>query len=269
MRLDNRPIGIFDSGLGGLTTVRELRRLMPHENIVYFGDTGRVPYGTRSGNTIRRYSRQDIRFLLTKDVKMIIAACNTISAAMADELDGWGVPAVETLMPAVRAARKAAQTGRIGVIGTSATARSGAFELALHRLDPGLEVLTVACPLFVPLVENGFAQEGNLVTRMVAEQYLEPIRAFGPDVLILGCTHYPILKGLIGELMGAGVTLIDSGQEAAREAQALLKAEGLEGGQGLCEYYVSDIPDGFNESAGAILGEQIPCAAVQIDIEGF
>ena len=267
--MDSRPVGIFDSGLGGLTTVRELRRLMPQENIVYFGDTGRVPYGTRSREIIRRYAVQDIRFLLSREVKMIVAACNTVAAALAGELDGWGVPVVEALTPAVRAARRATHTGRIGVSGTSATARSGAYDRALRELEPGLEVLTAPCPLFVPLVENGFAQRENPVTRMVAEQYLAPVRAFKPDVLILGCTHYPAIKDLLGELMGEGVTLIDSGQEAAREAQALLRTRGLEGGEGSCEYCVSDSPADFAENACAILGERIPAPAVKIDIEAF
>ncbi len=270
--MDNRPVGIFDSGLGGLTTVRELRKRMPNENIVYFGDTGRVPYGTRSRETVRRYSAQDIRFLLSKDVKMVIVACNTAAAALAGGITELSVPCAEALTPAVDAAQAATRNGRIAVIGTSATIKSGAYERALHSLNPVLQVTAVPCPLFVPLVENGFTSPDNQITRLVAEQYLEPVRQSGADTLILGCTHYPIIKEIIGRIMGGSVRLIDSGQEAARAAEALLNREGMANGsgkEGVCRYYVSDSAADFAESARAILGGEVAGSAEQIDIEAF
>lgn len=273
--MDTRPIGVFDSGLGGLTTVRELRRIMPSENIVYFGDTGRVPYGTRSREIIRKYAGQDIRFLLSKDVKMVVVACNTATAALAGEPVSLSVPMVEAIAPAVRAAARATRNKRISVIGTSATVRSGAYERAFHALDPEFSVFTSACPLFVPLVENGFTGRDNPVTRLVAEQYLEPVRAHGADTLILGCTHYPILRELIADLMGPEVALIDSGAEAARAARMTLEREGMEnhsGQPGFCRCYVSDSAECFEHSALPILGEAdgLPAAtAEQIDIESY
>lgn len=278
--MDTRPIGVFDSGLGGLTTVRELRRIMPSENIVYFGDTGRVPYGTRSREIIRKYARQDIRFLLSKEVKMVVVACNTATAALTGELgslagaDGRPIAAVDALNPAVRAAERITKNGRISVISTEATARSGAYERALHSLNPDLDILTAACPLFVPLVENGFTQRDNQVTRLVAEQYLTPVKAHGADTLILGCTHYPVLKEIIADLMGPDVTLIDSGAEAARAAKELLEREDMQNSAewiGHCSYYISDSPESFLRGARPILGSGgEPCGcAEQIEIESY
>lgn len=271
--MDNRPIGVFDSGLGGLTTVRELRRLLPAEDIIYFGDTGRVPYGTRSRETVRKYAAQDIRFLLSQDVKMIVVACNTAAASIGDSIASWGVPYAEALTPAVRAAA-AVSRGGIAVIGTAATIRSGAYEAALHRTDPSLRVVTAACGLFVPLVENGFAftPRGREITRMVAEDYLLPIRQSGADTLILGCTHYPIIRDIIGAVMGPGVTLIDSGAEAARcvcERLTALDMLNRTRKVGECRYFVSDSPAGFSESAAAILGEPVTEDARQVDIEQY
>lgn len=266
--MDNRPVGVFDSGLGGLTTVRELRRMMPAERIVYFGDTGRVPYGTRSQDIIRRYALQDIRFLLSKEVKLIVIACNTVSVALAGE--SFAVPSVGALLPAVQSARQATKNGRIAVIGTAATARSGAYRRALLDLDPELSVLTVACPLFVPLVENGFTEPENPVTRLVAERYLAPVLEFQPDTLILGCTHYPVIEKLLSSIMGEGVTLINSGREAARAAQELLLSAGMEGaGPGGCRYFVSDSAAEFAENARSILNQDIDGEAEQIDIESY
>ena len=273
--MDTRPIGVFDSGLGGLTTVRELRRIMPFEDIVYFGDTGRVPYGTRSREIIRKYAAQDIRFLLSKNVKMVVVACNTATAALAGEPVPLPVPMVEAIAPAVQAAARATRSGRISVIGTTATVRSGAYERAFQALDPEIAVFASACPLFVPLVENGFTGRSDPVARLVAEQYLEPVRAHGADTLILGCTHYPILRELISDLMGPDVTLIDSGAEAARAASAALEREGMENGSGRpgsCRCYVSDSAECFEHSARPILGEAdglSPATAEQIDSESY
>ncbi len=270
--MDCRPIGIFDSGLGGLTTVRELQRLLPSEQIVYFGDTGRVPYGTRSRETIRKYARQDIRFLLSHQVKMIIIACNTVAAALAGDTDFLPVPFAEALTPAVHAAVRATRNGIIGLIGTKATVQSGAYERTLQELDPSLQILPAACPLFVPLVENGYTSPDNPVTRLVAEEYLAEIRARNADTLILGCTHYPIIQPLLQSLMGSHVTLIDSGQEAARSARDRLfqlKLQAPPGSAGGCRYFVSDSASEFQESAEAILGHPISGTARQIDIEEF
>lgn len=272
--MDNRPIGVFDSGLGGLTTVRELRRRLPAEDIIYFGDTGRVPYGTRSRETVRKYAGQDIRFLLSKDVKMVVVACNTAAAALADSIASWNVPYAEALTPAVEAAAAATRNGRIAVIGTAATVRSGAYEAALHVIDPALQITKAACTLFVPFVENGlvFTERGRTVIRMVAEDYLAPVLESGADTLILGCTHYPIIREIIAGIVGPDVTLIDSGAEAARAVQERLAAQdrlNLTRKVGECHYFVSDSPADFSASAAAILGESIPEQAEQVDIEQF
>lgn len=270
--MDNRPIGVFDSGLGGLTTVRELRRLLPGEDIVYFGDTGRVPYGTRSRETIRKYAGQDIRFLLSQNVKMVVVACNTAAAAVAHEIRDYGIPYAEALTPAVQAAVRQTRNGIVGVIGTPATIRSGAYERALKETSPTVTVTMAACPLFVPLVENGFSGKDNPIAKLVAEQYLSPLLQTGLDTLILGCTHYPVMRDVIASVMGKGVALVDSGQEAARAAAEKLESFHMLGGEnrpGKSTYYVSDSPADFSESAAAILGEEIAEAALQIDIEMY
>lgn len=273
--MDNRPIGIFDSGLGGLTTVRELRKLLPAESIVYFGDTGRVPYGTRSRETVRRYAGQDIRFLLSKDVKMVICACNTASASLQPEdVGALPVPFVEAVTPAVKAAVKTTKNGNIAVIGTPATIRSHAYRTALHQIDPAITVTGAPCALFVSLVESGFAftERGRKIIRLVAEEYLAPVKESGADTLILGCTHYPILKEIIGELVGDKVQLIDSGREAARAAKEVLEASDMCNQTkqiGQVDYYVSDIAADFAESASNILGERTENCADQMDIERY
>ena len=217
--MDNRPIGVFDSGLGGLTGVRELRRRLPHENIVYFGDTGRVPYGSRSPETILQYARQDIAFLLSKDVKCIMAACGTVSSTYpAAEAEKLPVPYLGVVDAAAREAAFSTRNRRIGVIGTAATIRSRSYEALLRRLVPGVEITARPCPLFVPLVEAGYvdhsAPDKQEITKLVIAQYLTEVREAGVDTLILGCTHYPLLKSMIGEFMGPGVTLVDPAMTA-------------------------------------------------------
>lgn len=266
--MDNRPIGVFDSGLGGLTTVRELKKIMPDENIVYFGDTGRVPYGTRSPDTVLRYSRQDVSFLLSKDVKMVIVACNTATATLGDELKSLPVPGVGALHPAVKASISATRNNKIGIIGTPGTVKSGAYEKAI-KAEGNYEVTSVACPLFVPLVENGYTDRANKVTRLVAEEYLYEIKKSGADTLILGCTHYPIIKSIIADIMGNGVTLINSGQEAAHSAKEIIESRQICGTGGKCSFYVSDSTGGFADSAFAILGEEISGETKQIDIDKY
>ena len=213
--MDNRPIGVFDSGLGGLSVVRELVSLLPREHIVYFGDTGRVPYGTRSRETIEKYAAQDGQFLLSKDVKMVIAACGTVSSVAASVLDRLPVPSIGVVEAPAAAAVAATKNGRIGIIGTAATVRSGAFAKAIAAKSDTAQVFAVACPLFVPLVENGWIEPDNEVTLATARRYLEPLKAQGVDTLILGCTHFPLLAPIIAQVMGDGVTLIDTGRADA------------------------------------------------------
>ena len=210
--MDNRAIGVFDSGLGGLTAVRRLHALMPDEDIIYFGDTGRVPYGTRGRDTIIKYARQDVAFLRQFDLKAIIIACNTVSSVALDLLGQENdIPIIGTVEPACRRAMAMTQNGKVGVIGTAATVPSGAYERYLHHADGSLTLYTQPCPLFVPLVENGRVQRGDVVIETVVAEYLAPLKDAGVDTLILGCTHYPLLEGVIGDFMGPDVTLIDSG----------------------------------------------------------
>ena len=252
------PIGVFDSGLGGLTTVRELRRLLPGEDIVYFGDTGRVPYGTRGVETIVEYAKQDIAFLLSQNVKYVIAACGTVSSTLPESItDRLPVPYLGVVPSAARAAAAATRTGRIGVIGTPATIHSRSYEKALRALAPQAQITATPCPLFVPLVENGYFGRDNQVTRLVAQDYLKEVKAAGVDTLILGCTHYPLIAPILGDLMGPDVTLIDPGREAARTARTWLEEQGLlrDGQSGEAHSFVSDSTDSFRQLAGWFLGE--------------
>lgn len=270
--MDNRAIGIFDSGLGGLTAVRELRRLLPEENIVYFGDTGRVPYGNRSRETLRKYVAQDIALLRGHDCKLIIAACGTASAIVTPELaETAGVPFSGVVLPAAQAACAASVNGRIGVIGTTATVRSGAYGRAIRAINPDFKVIGKACPLFVPLVENGFIQPDNEITIKVAEYYLRSMQEEKVDTLILGCTHYPLIYDIINRMLDYQVTLIDAGREAARWAQSFLLQEDMlhEGDGGDCQFYVSDSPEGFTETARIFLGEDIGGNVTQIEIDAL
>ena len=270
--MDSRPIGVFDSGLGGLTSLRELRKLLPGEDLVYFGDTGRVPYGSRSRETILRYARQDVNFLKSFSPKAIVVACGTVSANALDELKGENdLPIFGVIDPAARAAAGATRNGKIGVIATAASVRSGAYEKALARLDPALEVFPAACPLFVPLVENGRFRVGDPVAELVAREYLEPLKNRGVDTLILGCTHYPLLAGVIASVMGAGVTLVDSGAACADHAAGELERAGLlrETGAGRSRYFVSDGTGDFGHLASIFLGDRVEGTVEQVDIENY
>ena len=265
--MDNRPIGVFDSGLGGLTGVRELRKRLPHENIVYFGDTGRVPYGSRSPETILQYARQDIAFLLSKDVKCIMAACGTVSSIYpAAEAAKLPVPYLGVVDAAAREAAFVTRNRRIGVIGTAATIRSGAYEKYLHKKDGTLDLFTQACPLFVPLVENGRVHRGDVVIETVVKEYLTPLKDAGVDTLILGCTHYPLLEEVIGDFMGPDVTLIDSGAEAANLASTQFDPNE---GTGTTQYFVSDDPQGFDQLAELFLQEKVDVGAELVDISRY
>lgn len=270
--MDKRPIGVFDSGLGGLTAVRELRRILPGEDIVYFGDTGRIPYGTRSRETILRYARQDIAFLLSKGVKYLMAACGTVSSTYpAEEAAALPVPYTGVVSAAVEGAVRATRTGKVGVIGTSATIRSGSYVRLLEEKLPDARITALACPLFVPLVENGFADDHGGVAGIVARQYLEPILQADVDTLILGCTHYPLLKTMIGEFMGRDVVLIDPAKTAAHRLEQMLAERGLRGDHptGQAHFFVSDVPDSFAQTADLFLGEYKGGPIDQIAIDKY
>lgn len=265
-------IGVFDSGLGGLTAVRELRRILPGEDIVYFGDTGRVPYGTRGRDIIVEYAKQDIAFLLSKGVKAVIAACGTVSSTLPAEVAvSLPVPYMGVVASAARAAVLATKTGRIGVIGTPATVASGSYPAAIRRLMPGAAITATACPLFVPLVENGYFGVQNPVTRLVAQDYLKDVKSAGVDTLILGCTHYPLIAPVLADLMGPGVTLVDVGRAAAQSARHLLERTGLLRAprQGKVEYYVSDSTEQFDRLAHIFLGEYAGGSVQRIDIDAY
>ena len=271
--MDKRPIGVFDSGLGGLTTVRELRRLLPGEDIVYFGDTGRVPYGSRSADTIVKYARQDVAFLRTFDLKAIVIACGTVSTTSRDILAAENpMPMLGVVAPAAQAAARATKNGKIGLIGTPATIRSGAYERLIRGENPDARVLSQACPLFVPLVENGRFRQGDIVIETVAAEYLAPLKKAGVDTLVLGCTHYPLLEGVIAACMGPDVTLINAGAEGARAVAGMLEqtdalSPNADGGQ--YRYFVSDRQDDFSHLASIFLGGDVTEAVGQVDISQY
>jgi glutamate racemase len=252
-----KPIGVFDSGIGGLTVVRALRHHLPFENVVYFGDTARVPYGPKSPQVVREYAAQDADFLLSHGVKMIVIACNTVSAVALDVVQKRAkVPVIGVIYPGAAAAAAATARKRVGVIGTLATIGSGAYVHALRQLDPGITAFSSACPLFVPLAEEGWID--HPATQLIAREYLFPLKLEKIDTLILGCTHYPVLRSAIGAVMDAGVALIDSGEAAALEVGRALDAEGLRNGsrqRANVKFFVSDLPAKFTEIGERFLGE--------------
>ena len=269
--MDNRSIGVFDSGLGGLTAVKQIMRELPNESIVYFGDTGRVPYGSRSRDTIIKYSKNDVNFLLKNDVKVIVVACGTVSSVALSQIKQISpVPVIGVVEAAASAAISATKNGKIGIIGTSGTIKSGAYERFIKDKNQEIETYSKACPLFVPLVENGHFD--TMVAELVTEEYLANIKERGVDTLILGCTHYPLLKNTIARFMGEGVTLIDAGAEVAKELRRLLENRDIctgSAGDNKYSYFVSDNVDGF-ETLGGIFLEQTICGKVEkIDIEKY
>ena len=257
--MDNRPIGVFDSGLGGLTAVRRLQELLPREDIVYFGDTGRVPYGTRSEETIRRYAHEDCRLLLDHDVKFIIAACGTVSSVAPDILCSLPVPAIGVVDATAKAAVNATKHKRVGIIGTAATVRSRSFEDAMLTLDGTLTVTAEACPMFVSLVEAGWIDPADEVAIAMVRRYMAPFKDAGVDTLILGCTHFPLLASIIQSELGKDVTLIDSGRETALHCAAVLTERDAlaDGDEGQCRFLVSDRPEGFTRTAEIFLGRSV------------
>ena len=254
--MPERAIGIFDSGVGGLTVLRELRRQLPGEELVYLGDTARVPYGTKSPQTVARYAREAARFLVGQRVKLLVVACNTASAVALDDLAAVHcLPVVGVIEPGARRALEVTRSGRIGVIGTEGTIRSGAYERALRAGNPDAEVWAAPCPLLVPLAEEGWAD--HPVARLAAAEYLAPLLRQGIDTLVLGCTHYPLLKGTLQEVAGPGMQLIDSAEETAKTVAALMAAQGLERQQlapGPPRYFVTDVAERFERVGGAFLG---------------
>lgn len=252
------PIGVFDSGLGGLTVAHAIMRRLPHESLVYFGDTARVPYGPKSPDTVRRYSREIAAFLLEQGVKAIVVACNTATAhalpMLREELD---IPVLGVVEPGARAAVHSSHSGRIGVIATDGTIRSGAYVRAIHQASPNARVTALACPLFVPLVEEGWTD--HEATRLVAREYLEPFTSAEVDTLVLGCTHYPLLKPLIADVVGPAVRLIDSAEETAADAERMLSENGLTAASGDAEhrFVASDDPQQFLALGQRFLGDAI------------
>lgn len=261
---DSRPIGVFDSGIGGLTVVKALRELLPEEKIFYLGDTARVPYGGKSSSTVQRYSLEMTEILLKENAKAIVIACNTASAIALDTLEkNLPVPVVGVIKPGAQAAIKATRNRHVGVIGTRATIGSGAYEKALRALDGDVRVTSRACPLLVPLIEEGWLNDK--LTDSVIQRYLEPLVHENIDTLVLGCTHYPLLTGAISRALGPTVTLVDSAQNCARAVQELLDRQSLRapaGNSGDLEVALTDAPDNFLRVAREAL--QLEIGEVQL-----
>jgi glutamate racemase len=257
--MKNRPIGLFDSGIGGLTVLREVIRLLPWEDTLYLGDTARVPYGTKSPETVTRYAIEDTRFLLKSSVKMIVVACNTASAISLGALQqAFPVPIIGVLEPGARAAARQTENGRIGVIGTEATIRSQAYSRAIEKIRPDAHIVGMACPLFVPLVEEGWNRDP--IALQIAERYLSPLKAQGVDTLVLGCTHYPLLKAVIRRAIGEEITLIDSAEETALDVMRHLEKNGFvhhHPRDPQRRYFVTDVPARFEEMGRQFLGETL------------
>jgi glutamate racemase len=255
----NRPIGVFDSGIGGLTVLKEIIKEMPDENTIYLGDTARVPYGIRSPETVTRYSFENTRFLFSKDIKLLVVACNTASSISLDTIkSGFPIPVIGVIEPGAKAAVRATRNKKIGVIGTEATIKSDSYTRALKAIVRDIEVFSLPCPLFVPLVEEGWT-EGNVVT-MIAKRYLGEIKDKGIDTLVLGCTHYPLLKNVIAKVMGKRVRLIDSAVEVAKEIKATLEMSDLKRDKKerpSRAFYVTDSPERFIKVGEGLLGKKI------------
>ena len=270
--MNNKPIGVFDSGLGGLTAVKELLKVLPYENIIYFGDTGRVPYGDKSRKTILKYALQDIEFLKSLDVKMILAACGTVSSILEESNVNIEIPFTGVIAPTATAAASATRNNKIGIIGTTATIKSGSYKRELLKINPNLQIFEQDCPLFVPLVENGFIEKDNKATLIIAEKYLTGLRNKKIDTLILGCTHYPIISEIISKVIGPEVKLIDSGREAAIfAANALSFSENLteRKNSGSCVFFVSDTVNSFSKNAGLFLQQNVSQKVKMVDIEKY
>ena len=266
----NASIGVFDSGVGGLTVVRELMRQLPSENVIYFGDTARVPYGSKSKNTILKFSRQIVRFLRTKNVKAIVVACNTASAlALEDMRDEIDIPVIGVVRPGAKMAVAKTKTKHVGIIGTEATIKSGIYTDYIRQLDEEVNVIGKACPLFVPLVEEGLLEDR--ITDDMIDRYLSELKPYNVDSLVLGCTHYPLLFNPIKRYMGDGVTLINPAYETAKELKQILDEKGLLNSRSNIpsyDFYVSDGMDKFKAFADRVLPINVDTVNV-IDIESY
>ncbi len=253
--MSERAIGVFDSGVGGLTVLKEIRRLLPGEEIIYLGDTARVPYGTKSPATVTRYALEAAGFLDGIGVKALVVACNTASSFAVETLtQRYAIPVIGVIEPGARRAAALTRSRRVGVIGTEGTIKSGAYSRAIQALDPHISVYPAACPLFVPLAEEGWAE--HPVARLTAEEYLEPLRQAQIDALVLGCTHYPLLKKTLAAVLGAGVELVDSAEETALQVAGILRTADLlrRSPAGPPRYFVTDVPTRFERVGGAFLG---------------
>lgn len=266
---DARPIGVFDSGIGGLTVVNELFKRLPNESIVYFGDTARVPYGSKSPHVVRRFANQDVQFLMRHDVKLIVVACHTASSIAIDSLKRiFDIPILGVVEPGIQGALNCSKTKRVGLVGTKATVSSERYNTRFHAIDSNVKLFTQACPLFVPLVEEGWLSHD--VTRSIAEIYLDPLKKENIDALILGCTHYPLLKSLIRDVMGEDVAIIDSAEETAKAVEQALTEKNAESDEFNSEhhFYVSDIPYQFQEIGERFLGRPI-LNLERVDVDGL
>lgn len=264
------PIGVFDSGVGGLTVVKEIMRQLPGENMIYFGDTARVPYGSKSKKTVLKYSRQIVHFLRKNEVKAIVVACNTASALALDEIkQEIDIPIIGVVEPGAKMAAESTKTNSIGIIGTESTIKSGIYSKFLRNLDADITVVSRACPLFVPLVEEGLLEDR--ITDDVIERYLHELKEYGIDSLILGCTHYPLIRNAIKRYMGAEVNLINPAYETAKSLKAILSEQELlnrAGNAATYEYYVSDSVDRFTSFADRVLPCHVERVSV-VDIESY
>ena len=263
--MPDRPIGVFDSGVGGLTVLKALKELLPSENLIYFGDTARVPYGTKSPRTIIRYSLENTKLLMSFDVKMVVVACNTSSSYALEILKSeFPFPVIGVIRPGAKLAVRRSRSGRIGVIGTEATIKSGAYRKAIVSVNPFAEVYEKACPLFVPLIEEGWLDDP--ITEEVAKRYLNSLLKRKIDTLVLGCTHYPLIKGILKRICGEEVELIDSAEAVAEEVCRVLPAK-REDGVGAVRILVSDKTERFERVAKMIMGESISIEEVSVDKE--
>ncbi|MCX8129079.1 MAG: glutamate racemase [Clostridia bacterium] len=268
--MDNRPIGVFDSGLGGLTVLKEIMELLPSESLVYFGDSGRAPYGTKSRETIIKYTFQDIRFLLNQDIKMIVIGCNTASAYSYEQVRScFDIPVIEVVRPGAAAAVRETANKKVGVIGTPGTIGSGVYEKAINGIDNSIKIFSKACPLFVPLAEEGWWD--NDIALRTAEEYLIPLKNEGIDTLVLGCTHYPLLIKTISQVMGDGVKLVSSGLEVAKVVKDIVMSDSLQRDGHISpvyRYYTSDSVEKFEALGNSFLQRNV-CSAEKVDIEKY
>lgn len=256
------PIGLFDSGIGGLTVLKTVREKLPHENLIYLGDTARLPYGSKSPETIFRYLQQNIEFLVTRGVKSVVVACNSASSVLVGARDAkFSIPVYNVIEPGARRAVEVSSSGLIGVLGTRATIAGGAYEREIKKLRPDAEVVSVACPLLVPLVEEGW--DNDPITNLIVYRYVQPVIARGVDTLILGCTHYPFLREAIRRVAGPGVALVDSAESIA---QILREGSDVGSGEGSLEFLVTDSSPAFSEVAARIMAPYSIPALQQVDL---